>query len=56
MEQRTEFALKALRTENFRALCQEYGISTAEKVEMLKRLSKADLLGALPQTPVRGEQ
>ena len=28
MEQRTEFALKALKTENFRALCQEYGIST----------------------------
>ena len=28
MEQRTEFALKALKSENFRALCQEYGIST----------------------------
>src|SRR5258706_2601903 len=28
MEQRMEFALKALRSENFRALCQEYGIST----------------------------
>jgi hypothetical protein len=27
MEQRIEFALKALRTFNFRALCQEYGIS-----------------------------
>ena len=27
MEQRTEFALKALRTGNFRELCQEYGIS-----------------------------
>jgi putative transposase len=27
MEQRIEFALKALRTLNFRALCQEYGIS-----------------------------
>jgi len=28
MEQRTEFALKALKSENFRALCPEYGIST----------------------------
>src|SRR5438309_2290724 len=28
MEQRMEFAIKALRTLNFRALCQEYGIST----------------------------
>ena len=27
MEQRMEFALKALRTGNFRELCQEYGIS-----------------------------
>jgi transposase InsO family protein len=28
MEQRVEFVLRALRTENFRALCLEYGIST----------------------------
>ncbi len=27
MNQRTEFVLKALQTEDFRALCQEYGIS-----------------------------
>lgn len=27
MDQRTEFAIKALRTDNFRALCAEYGIS-----------------------------
>jgi transposase InsO family protein len=27
MEQRIEFALKAMRTLNFRALCQEYGVS-----------------------------
>ena len=27
MEQRAEFVMRALRTENFRALCQEYGIS-----------------------------
>ncbi len=27
MEQRVEFVLRALRAENFRALCQEYGIS-----------------------------
>src|SRR5258708_8832930 len=28
MEQRIEFVLRALRAENFRALCLEYGIST----------------------------
>jgi putative transposase len=28
MDQRIEFAIKAMRTLNFRALCQEYGIST----------------------------
>jgi Helix-turn-helix domain len=28
MEQRIEFGLKSLRTENFRALCREYGISS----------------------------
>jgi hypothetical protein len=28
MDQRIEFAMKALRTDNFRALCAEYGIST----------------------------
>ena len=27
MSQRTEFAFRALQTENFRALCREYGIS-----------------------------
>ena len=27
MEERIEFALKAMRTLNFRALCQEYGVS-----------------------------
>jgi putative transposase len=28
MDQRREFALKAIGTPNFRALCREYGIST----------------------------
>ena len=28
MNQRREFVLEALKTDNFRALCQEYGIST----------------------------
>ena len=27
MNQRTEFVLRALKADNFRALCQEYGIS-----------------------------
>ena len=38
MEQRVEFALKARNSENFRALCQEYGIST-KTGSALNRLS-----------------
>src|SRR5438270_5688395 len=38
MEQRIEFALGALRTHNFRALCQEYGISTKTGYKWQKRL------------------
>jgi hypothetical protein len=32
MDQRREFALKALGTLNFRALCEEYGISPNSKL------------------------
>jgi putative transposase len=38
MEQRIEFAMKALRTENFRALCAQYGISTKTGYKWRERL------------------
>ena len=38
MEQRIEFALKALRTLNFRQLCREYGISTKTGYKWRDRL------------------
>ena len=38
MEQRIEFALKALRTLNFRELCREYGISTKTGYKWRERL------------------
>jgi transposase InsO family protein len=38
MEQRVEFALKAMRTLNFRALCQEYGISAKSGYKWKERL------------------
>lgn len=38
MDQRTEFAMKSLRTDNFRALCHEYGISTKTGYKWQKRL------------------
>ena len=39
MNQRTEFALKAVKTENFRALCREYGISKATLYNWRKKYS-----------------
>ena len=45
MEQRIEFALKALRTENFRALCQEYGISTKTGYKWRERFLRQGLGG-----------
>lgn len=38
MSQRTEFALRALQTENFRALCREYGISPRVGYKWKRRL------------------
>lgn len=40
MNQRMEFALRSLRTENFRVLCQEYGISTKTGYKWQQRLLK----------------
>ena len=37
MNQRSEFVMKALRTDNFRALCQEYGISAKTGYKWLER-------------------
>src|SRR5258708_4174752 len=45
MEQRTEFALKALKSENFRALCQEYGISTKTGYKWREGLLREGLSG-----------
>jgi len=45
MEQRIEFALKALRTLNFRALCQEYGISTKTGYKWKERFLREGLAG-----------
>jgi putative transposase len=38
MNQRIEFALRSLQAENFRALCQEYGISTKTGYKWQQRL------------------
>ena len=45
MEQRTEFALKALKTENFRALCQEYGVSTKTGYKWRERFLSQGIAG-----------
>ena len=45
MEQRIEFALKALRTLNFRELCREYGISTKTGYKWRQRLLEHGLAG-----------
>lgn len=45
MEQRMEFALKALRTLNFRELCREYGISTKTGYKWRQRMLEHGLAG-----------
>lgn len=45
MDQRMEFALKALRTLNFRELCREYGISTKTGYKWRERLLNHGLEG-----------
>ena len=45
MEQRVEFVLRALRTENFRALCQEYGISSKTGYKWQERFLRLGLSG-----------
>ena len=45
MEQRMEFALKALKSENFRGLCEEYGISTKTGYKWRERFLRQGLGG-----------
>src|SRR5260370_3281268 len=45
MEQIAEFALKALKSENFRALCQEYGISTKTGYKWRERCLSRGIAG-----------
>jgi putative transposase len=45
MDQRREFAIKALGTLNFRGLCQEYGISTKTGYKWRERLLRQGLEG-----------
>src|SRR6516164_5908653 len=45
MEQRIEFALKAMQTLNFRVLCQEYGISTKTGYKWKERFMREGLEG-----------
>jgi len=45
MEQRMEFAVKALRTQNFRRLCREYGISAKTGYKWMERLLRDGLAG-----------
>jgi transposase InsO family protein len=50
MEQRIEFIIKALRTDNFRALCQEYGISTKTGYKWRERFYRLGQAGMLEQS------
>jgi putative transposase len=45
MEQRMEFAVRAMRTLNFRALCQEYGISAKTGYKWRERFWRKGLAG-----------
>lgn len=45
MNQRTEFVMRALKAENFRALCEEYGISTKTGYKWLERFKQHGLAG-----------
>jgi transposase InsO family protein len=45
MEQRVEFALKALKSGNFRSLCEEYGISTKTGYKWRERFMRQGLEG-----------
>jgi putative transposase len=50
MEQRMEFALKAMQTLNFRALCQEYGISAKTGYKWKERFLREGIKGMEEQS------
>ena len=50
MEERIEFALKAMRALNFRTLCQEYGISTKTGYKWKERFIREGLEGMAEQS------
>lgn len=50
MNQRTEFALKALQTDNFRALCREYEISARVGYKWLERFKAEGMAGMRDQS------
>jgi putative transposase len=50
MEQRIEFALKAMETLNFRALCQEYGISAKTGYKWKERFLREGIWGMEEQS------
>ena len=50
MEQRIEFALRAVRTLNFRALCQEYGISAKTGYKWKERFLRDGVRGMEEQS------
>jgi putative transposase len=50
MEQRIEFAVKAMRSLNFRALCQEYGISAKTGYKWKERFLREGIRGMEEQS------
>jgi transposase InsO family protein len=50
MEQRVEFGLKAMRTLNFRALCQEYGISAKTGYKWKERFVREGVSGMVEES------
>jgi hypothetical protein len=50
MEQRIEFALKAMRTLNFRALCQEYGVSAKTGYKWKERFLREGVSGMVEES------
>src|SRR6266481_6830352 len=61
MNQRTEFVLRAIKTDNFRELCQEYGISPKTGYKWRERFLQQGLngmeeLSRRPKSPVGLEE
>jgi putative transposase len=56
MDQRIEFVLKAMQTLNFRALCQEYGVSTKTGYKWKQRLINGGLEGIKEESRRQKEQ